>query len=95
MSPGSSTLCFLRGGNLLCKSHRFNHRTPQSLASQQIKGFNPSNSSHHIAKNTENIILKLLKLVLRRTDLEQMLETKKRCTLSLLTPLQWYIIAIV
>jgi hypothetical protein len=63
--------------------------------SQEMKGFNPSNLSHHLANNTKNMILKLLKLVLRRTDLEQMLETKKRCTLSLLTPLQWYIIAIV
>jgi hypothetical protein len=45
--------------------------------SQQIKGFNPSNSSHHIAKNTKNMILKLLKLFLNRTDLGQMLDTKK------------------
>jgi hypothetical protein len=30
--------------------------------SQQIKGFNLSNSSHHIAKNTENVILLLLQL---------------------------------
>jgi hypothetical protein len=45
--------------------------------SQQIKWFNPSNSSHQIAKNTENMILKLLKLVLNHTDLGQMLDTKK------------------
>jgi hypothetical protein len=44
--------------------------------SQQIKGLNPSNSSHHIAMNTENMILKLTKFVLNCTDLGQMLDTK-------------------
>jgi hypothetical protein len=44
---------------------------------QQIKGFHPSNSSHRLAKNTKNVILKLLKLVLNRTNLGQMLDTKE------------------
>jgi hypothetical protein len=48
--------------------------------SQQIKRFHPSNSSHHLTKNTENMILKLPKFILNRMDLGQMLDTKKRCT---------------
>jgi hypothetical protein len=44
--------------------------------SQQIKRIYPSNSSHHLAKNTENMSLKLLKFVLNCMDLRQMLDTK-------------------
>jgi hypothetical protein len=49
--------------------------------SQQIKGFNLSNLSHHVAKNTKNEILKLLKLVLNLTSLKQILDSKKKMRL--------------
>ena len=51
--------------------------------SQQINRFNPSKSSRHLAKRYEYVILELLKLVLNRMDLENMLDTK---SCAFLTP---------
>ena len=44
---------------------------------QQINGSNPSNSNRYPTKYTGNMISKLLKLVLNRSDLAKMVDTKK------------------